>query len=324
MSEPLLEIKDLHVTFEGPSGPIRAVRGVNLTVQPGEVVGLVGESGSGKSVSMLSVLGLHGPNATVEGSITFKGRELIGAPESTLRRLRGGRIGMIFQDPMTSLNPAHTIGRQLGEAVIVHQKGKRKDVEKKVIELLELVSLPNPETRVNAYPHELSGGMRQRIMIAMAMANEPDLLIADEPTTALDVTTQAQILDVLARIRSERELAIAMITHDLGVVAGVADRVNVMYAGRIVEQAGVEDLFYRHEHPYTAGLLDCLPRLDIRAELVPIGGAPPSLDDLPPGCSFQTRCRHVTDACSESDPTLRPVGATEVACMLAPIVRSAS
>ncbi len=319
---PLLEIKDLQVTFTGPRGPIRAVRGVNITVQPGEVVGIVGESGSGKSVSMLSVLGLHGPTAQVEGSITFKGRELIGAPKSTLRRLRGGRIGMIFQDPMTSLNPAHTIGRQLGEAVIVHQRGSRRDVNEKVLELLDLVSLPNPQARMRAYPHELSGGMRQRVMIAMAMANEPDLLIADEPTTALDVTTQAQILDVLARIRSERELAIAMITHDLGVVAGVADRVNVMYAGRIVEQGGVEDVFYRHEHPYTAGLLACLPRLDIRTELEPIGGAPPSLDDLPPGCSFQERCRHVADACRHDDPTLRSVGVTEVACTLAPVVRS--
>ena len=321
---PLLEIKDLQVTFEGPRGPIRAVRGVNITVQPGEVVGIVGESGSGKSVSMLSVLGLHGPTARVGGSIKFKGRELIGAPQSTLRRLRGGRIGMIFQDPMTSLNPAHTIGRQLGEAVIVHQRGSRKDVNDKVLELLELVALPNPEARVKAYPHELSGGMRQRVMIAMAMANEPDLLIADEPTTALDVTTQAQILAVLTRIRSERELAIAMITHDLGVVAGIADRVSVMYAGRIVEQGDVEDVFYRHEHPYTAGLLACLPRLDIRSELEPIGGAPPSLDDLPPGCSFQTRCRHVTDVCSEGDPTLRSVGFSEVACVLAPVVRAAS
>ncbi len=318
-SEPLLEIKDLRVSFEGPHGPISAVRGVNLRVGAGEVVGIVGESGSGKSVSMLSVLGLHGPGATVEGSIKFRGRELIGAPPTVMRKIRGGKIGMIFQDPMTSLNPSLTIGRQLAEAVIVHQRCSKKEAWAKSVELLELVAMPTPEARVKAYPHELSGGMRQRVVIAMAMANDPDLLIADEPTTALDVTTQAQILEVLARIQQERDLAIALITHDLGVVAGMADKVNVMYAGRIVESAAVDDLFYRHEHPYTAGLLACLPRLDARAPLHPIGGAPPSIDDLPPGCSFQARCPHAAEACAVTDPTLEPVGTSQVACVLAPV-----
>ena len=322
MTEPILELTDLQVSFAGPNGPIRAVRGVDLRVEPGEVVGIVGESGSGKSVSMLSVLGLHGPNATVSGSIRFRGREVIGAPGSELRKIRGGRIGMIFQDPMTSLNPSLTIGRQLAEAVIVHRRGSRREAMTRALDLLELVSLPNPEARLRAYPHELSGGMRQRVMIAMAMANDPDLLIADEPTTALDVTTQAQILDVLNRIRSERELAIAIITHDLGVVAGLADRINVMYAGRIVERGAVDEVFYRHEHPYTAGLLACLPRLDARVDLEPIGGSPPALDALPPGCSFQPRCGHATPACAETDPHLRSVGATESACLLAPVVRA--
>ena len=312
MSETLLEINDLHVTFPGTNGEVHAVRGLDLTVHAGEVVGIVGESGSGKSVSMLSVLGLHGPAAKVTGSVKFKDRELIGAPGAELRHLRGGRIGMIFQDPMTSLNPALTIGRQLSEAVIVHQKGSKRSAGNRAVELLDLVSLPNPRDRVKAYPHELSGGMRQRVMIAMAMANDPDLLIADEPTTALDVTTQAQILDVLARIREQRDLAIAIITHDLGVVAGIADTVNVMYAGRIVERGGVDDVFYRHEHPYTSGLLACLPRLDARTELVPIGGAPPALDALPYGCAFQDRCPSVIDECRATDVGLSRVGVTEV------------
>ncbi|WP_395156587.1 ABC transporter ATP-binding protein [Ilumatobacter sp.] len=319
MSEPLLELNDLHVTFPVSSGAIKAVRGLDLTVHAGEVVGIVGESGSGKSASMLSVLGLHGPAAQVSGSVRFRGRELIGAPAAELRHLRGGRIGMIFQDPMTSLNPALTIGRQLSEAVIVHQKGSKRTAGERAIELLDMVSMPNPKARVRSYPHELSGGMRQRVMIAMAMANDPDLLIADEPTTALDVTTQAQILDVLRRIRTERHLAIAIITHDLGVVAGIADTVNVMYAGRIVERGAVEDVFYRHEHPYTSGLLACLPRLDSRSELVPIGGAPPALDALPPGCAFQDRCPHVSLECMSADVQLAPVGATEAACVNAPI-----
>ena len=321
MSEPLLELRNLHVKFPSPSGAIHAVRGLDLTVHAGEVVGIVGESGSGKSVSMLSVLGLHGPAAEVSGSVTFRGRELIGAPGGELRHLRGGRIGMIFQDPMTSLNPALTVGRQLSEAVIVHQKGSKRAAGERAIDLLGMVAMPNPKARLRSYPHELSGGMRQRVMIAMAMANDPDLLIADEPTTALDVTTQAQILDVLGRIRSERNLAIAIITHDLGVVAGIADTVNVMYAGRIVERGAVEDVFYRHEHPYTSGLLACLPRLDSRSELIPIGGAPPALDALPLGCAFQDRCRHVTSACTEADVQLAPVGATESACVNAPIAR---
>ena len=319
MTDALLDIDQLRVSFPGTRGPIRAVNGLDLQIRPGEVVGIVGESGSGKSVSMLSVLGLHGPTASMTGSVKFCGRELVGAPPAVLRQLRGGRIGMIFQDPMTSLNPALTVGRQLSEAVTVHQRAGRGAAMTRAVELLDMVALPNPKARLRSYPHELSGGMRQRVMIAMAMANDPDLLIADEPTTALDVTTQAQILDVLASVRQHRELAIVIITHDLGVVAGIADTVHVMYAGRVVERGPVQDIFYRSEHPYTAGLLASLPRLDRRVALTPIGGSPPALDDLPPGCAFQDRCRHAVAACANDDVPLVAVGATEAACIRAPL-----
>ena len=227
---------------------------------------------------------------------------------------------MVFQDPMTSLNPVLTVGYQLGEAIEAHQPTLRgKQVRARVQELLEMVSIPNAAERISAYPHELSGGMRQRVMIAMALANEPELIIADEPTTALDVTIQAQILEVLAELRQRTNAAMVIITHDLGVVAGVADRVNVMYAGRVVERAEVDDIFHAHQHPYTAGLLRCLPRLDRRgADLEPIGGAPPQLDRLPAGCAFAPRCRAAVPACSEQDPQLRTIGATAVACHRAP------
>ena len=323
MSDALLELRGLTVDFAVGRDSYHAVRGVDLDVRPGEVVGIVGESGSGKSVTMLAVLGLLGPNAKVSGSARFAGTELIGASDSTLRSIRGGRIGMIFQDPMTSLNPALTVGFQLAEAVEVHQPTLRgKQVRARVQELLEMVTIPNAVERMSAYPHELSGGMRQRVMIAMALANDPELLIADEPTTALDVTIQAQILDVLAELRARTNAALVMITHDLGVVAGTADRVNIMYAGRVVEHGDVDDVFHRREHPYTTGLLGCLPRLDVRgAELIPIGGAPPSLDERPTGCAFAPRCFAVTDECHHRDPELRPLGATTVACHHAPGAR---
>ncbi|MBI4933739.1 MAG: ABC transporter ATP-binding protein [Actinobacteria bacterium] len=325
MNEVLLQTRDLGVEFAVSGGAVHAVRGVDIDVRRGEVVGIVGESGSGKSATMLALLGLLAPNAKVHGSASFNGIEMIGAPHEQLRALRGGRIGMVFQDPMTSLNPVLTVGRQIAEAIEVHQPTLRpKRVMARVQELLEVVAIPNASERMRAYPHELSGGMRQRVMIAMAVANDPELIIADEPTTALDVTIQAQILTVLADLRSRTNSALVIITHDLGVVAGVADRVNVMYAGRVVERGPVEELFYRNQHPYTAGLLACLPRLDTRGrDLEPIGGAPPLLDHLPKGCAFVSRCKVAEPRCHDVDPQLRDVGTVSVACHVAPAATSA-
>jgi oligopeptide/dipeptide ABC transporter ATP-binding protein len=316
---PLLQVRDLRVSFPTAEGRLPAVRGIDLDLEPGGTLGLVGESGSGKSVSMLAVMGLLPPRARLEGSIRFCGQELVGAPASALRRLRGSRLGMVFQDPMTSLNPVLKVGDQIAEALRVHQDLSRPAAKRRAIELLDLVAIPNPVARVESYPFELSGGMRQRVMIAMAMANEPDVLIADEPTTALDVTIQAQILEVLDRLRRERGIGVVLITHDLGVVARTVDRVAVMYAGRIVEQGSVFDLFAEPRHPYTQGLLACLPNVDDpRSELTPIAGSPPSLVGLPPGCAFEPRCPHRVAACSTVDPGLRRVGRSDVACHVAP------
>jgi oligopeptide/dipeptide ABC transporter ATP-binding protein len=316
----LLSIRDLHVTFRASSDrPLPAVRGIDLDVGPNELVAVVGESGSGKSVTMLSVLGLLGPAATVTGSVTFDGTELIGASPAQLRRIRGRRIGVVFQDPLTSLNPAHTIGQQLAEAVTAHHPRAKQRSRDRAGELLELVSISDISRRLRAYPHELSGGMRQRVMIAMALANDPDLLIADEPTTALDVTIQAQVLDVLAAAQRERHFAIVLVTHDLGVVAGLAQHVNVMYAGRIVEHGEAVGVFHRPNHPYTSGLLACLPRLDRRLDLVPIGGAPPALDRLPDGCAFHPRCPMVIERCRSEVPPLAAYPSTTAACHVAPL-----
>jgi peptide/nickel transport system ATP-binding protein len=318
--EPLLSIRDLHVTFGGRDGEaLEAVRGVDLDVAPGELVAVVGESGSGKSVTMLAVLGLLGPNATATGSVRFDGQELLGAPARELRRVRGLRIGMIFQDPLTSLNPAHTVGDQLAEAVLAHDPRARKRARQRAGDLLELVSIPDVNRRLRSYPHELSGGMRQRVMIAIALANDPELLIADEPTTALDVTIQAQILDVLSAVQHDRDLAVVLVTHDLGVVAGLAQRVNVMYAGLVVESGESVGVFHRQNHPYTRGLLACLPRLDRRHDLDPIGGAPPSLDLLPGGCAFHPRCPLAIDRCRHERPELRAFASTSAACHMAPL-----
>ena len=320
ITEPLLEISDLHVDFAVRSGRVHAVRGLDLAVHRGEVAAVVGESGSGKSASMLAALGLLDVNATATGSVRFDGREMIGASPTLLRALRGGRIGMIFQDPMTSLNPVLDIRRQIAEAVVTHQQVGPRQAETKAIELLEMVSFPDAVHRARSYPHELSGGMRQRVMIAMALANDPDILIADEPTTALDVTVQAQILDLLRSLRQSRELAIVLITHDLGVVAGLADSVHVMYAGRIAESGPVVDIFHRPQHPYTAGLLASLPRLDRPdRELTPIGGIPPRLYDEPTGCAFAPRCRYAVASCSETEPVLQPVNDSVVACAVLPM-----
>ena len=310
-AEPVLVVEDLTVTFATPDGPVHAVRGVSFTVDEEEVVGIVGESGSGKSVTMMAVMGLLPKTATVTGSVRFRGEDILGLPDKQLRRYRGRKLAMIFQDPLTSLNPVFSVGDQISEAIRVHHREMpRSEAMKKAAELLDLVGIPNATKRARQYPHEFSGGMRQRAMIAMAISNDPDVLIADEPTTALDVTIQAQILEVLERAQEAARSAIVLITHDLGVVAGVADRVMVMYAGRAVELGTVDDVFLRPRHPYTLGLLESLPRLDAEGQerLTPIVGAPPSLLHPPTGCPFHPRCRFVREMCSDVVPELRFVG----------------
>ena len=310
-NQPVLVVEDLTVTFATPDGPVHAVRGVDLTVDEEEVVGIVGESGSGKSVTMMAVMGLLPKTAKVTGSVRFRGQEILGLPEPQLRRYRGAKMAMIFQDPLTSLNPVFTVGDQIAEAIRVHHhETSRKEARAKATELLDLVGIPNAASRARQYPHEFSGGMRQRAMIAMSISNDPDVLIADEPTTALDVTIQAQILEVLDRAQTAARSAIVLITHDLGVVAGTADRVMVMYAGRAVEVGTVDDVLTRPRHPYTLGLLESLPRLDAegRERLTPIAGSPPSLLHPPTGCPFHPRCRFARELCSDVVPELRFAG----------------
>lgn len=301
----ILEIDDLTVSFSTPDGAVEAVTGVSLSVNAGECLGLVGESGSGKSQTFMAALGLLADNGTASGEIRLDGVDLLSAKEKQLNTLRGERIAMIFQDPMTSLTPHMKIGRQLSEVLIEHQ-GVSKDVARqKALEMLNRVHIPEPERRLDMYPHELSGGLRQRVMIAMALMCEPDVIVADEPTTALDVTVQAQILDLLIEVKDTLGAAIVLITHDLGVVAGLADRVAVMYGGRIVEQGEVGDIFATPAHPYTKGLLGCTPRLDQDIEaLVTIPGQPPNLQSLPTGCSFHPRCTYVMDRCKSARPSL--------------------
>ncbi len=315
----LLEVRDLEVTFATARGRLEAIRGVDLTVHAGETLGLVGESGCGKSVTMLAVMGLLPPSVRIKGSIRFRGAELAGRPQKELAKLRGARIGMIFQDPMTALNPVLTIGAQIAEAIRIHDAAvsARKAAERAVA-MLKLVAIPFPERRALQYPHELSGGMRQRAMIAMAMANEPELLIADEPTTALDVTVQAQIIELLRRLQESHRMGLVLISHDLGIVAGTADRVAIMYAGRIVERGAVEDIFDRPRHPYTRGLLAALPRIESQStRLTAIDGAPPSLAARPSGCAFHPRCRHAVERCAAQEPVLRDIAGAAVACHLA-------
>ncbi|MFK4034308.1 dipeptide ABC transporter ATP-binding protein [Nonomuraea wenchangensis] len=302
---PVLEVTDLGVTFGG----VPAVRGLGYTVRPGEVLAVVGESGSGKSVAAAAVMGLLPRGARVTGSVRLHGRELIGAPARELDALRGRTISMVFQDPLSALTPVYRVGDQIAEAVRVHQRVSRENAQVKAVELLELVGIPRPAERALAFPHEFSGGMRQRVMIAMAIANDPDVIICDEPTTALDVTVQAQVLEVLKTAQRETGAAIIMITHDLGVVAGFADRVLVMYAGRPVEVGGVDDVYYRPRMPYTVGLLGSVPRLDRHGgRLTPIEGSPPSPGALPPGCPFAPRCPLRVAACDEGEPPLYEVG----------------
>ena len=296
--EPLLQVKDLAVTFPTDSGNLQAVRGISYQVNAGEVVAMVGESGSGKSAAAMAVIGLLPEYAEVTGSVRLEGTELLGLSDASMSKVRGWRIGMVFQDPMSALTPVYTVGDQIAEAITVHNPGTgREPARRRAIELLELVGIAQSERRARAFPHELSGGERQRVVIAIAIANDPDLLICDEPTTALDVTVQAQILDVLKTARDVTGAGVLIITHDLGVVARFADRALVMYAGRAVEEASVAALYQDRRMPYTAGLLGSVPRLDARQgeRLVPIPGAPPSLAGLDPGCPFTPRCPLVVD-----------------------------
>jgi peptide/nickel transport system ATP-binding protein len=301
-SEALLSVRDLRVGFATEGGRLQAVGGVSFDLAAGEVLAIVGESGSGKSVTAQTILGLtRSPNARIEGSVRLSGKELIEASDKELQEVRGAGVAMVFQDPMTSLNPVYRVGDQIVEAIRAHRDVGKDEAGRQVVELLDAVGIPDAPQRARDYPHEFSGGMRQRAMIAMALALEPDVLIADEPTTALDVTIQAQILRLLERLNREHGLATILITHDLGVVAEVADRVLVMYAGRVVEEGTLDQIFYDPQHPYTWGLLGSLTRIDRpRPHRLPqIGGAPPSLLELPQGCAFQPRCPHAFDRCAE-------------------------
>jgi len=304
----LLEVKDLRTSFHTEDGIVGAVDGVSFSVEKGQTLGIVGESGSGKSVTCLTIMGLNAKrNTTSSGEAVWKGKNLLTMKPRELREIRGNDISMIFQDPMTSLNPVHSIGRQLIEAVQLHRDVSNRVARARSLELLKAVGIPRAEQRIDDYPHQFSGGMRQRVMIAMALINDPDLLIADEPTTALDVTTQAQILTLMKRLQEEFGSAIIIITHDLGVVAETADDVLVMYGARVVEQASADDLFNRPQHPYTWGLMGSLPRLDIDVErLTQITGQPPSLLRPPRGCRFHPRCSYVMEVCKTTVPELLP------------------
>ncbi|WP_025034877.1 ABC transporter ATP-binding protein [Bradyrhizobium sp. DOA9] len=322
-ASPLIEIKDLRIRFHGDDGRItHAVDGVDLSVANGATLGLVGESGCGKSVTSLAIMGLlPKQSAEISGAIRFDGFDLLTTPDQTLRDLRGNRLAMIFQEPMTSLNPSFTIGDQIIETILRHRGGSRRSARDRAIELLRRVHIPSPERRIDDYPHKLSGGMRQRVMIAMALACDPRLLIADEPTTALDVTLQAQILELMRELKAASGAAIILITHDLGVVAEVCDEVAVMYAGEIVERAPVDELFSAPQHPYTVGLLGSIPRLDHRAEqLATIEGMVPNMAQPPAGCRFAARCPFVLDACTKVSPPLVEVGVGHLSrCIRAPL-----
>jgi peptide/nickel transport system ATP-binding protein len=311
--DPLLRVRDLSVYFPTPDGLVRSVDGLSFDVRAGEILGVVGESGSGKSVAGKAILGLHEPGQSVTtGEIRYAGRQVVEAGEEELRQLRGSEIAMIFQDPLSSLHPYFTIGDQLSEAYRVHNRVSRKAARARAVEMLTMVGIPAAARSYGAYPHEFSGGMRQRAMIAMALICDPGLLIADEPTTALDVTMQAQILQLIRDLSQEFGSAVVLITHDLGVVAETCDRVVVMYAGRCLEQADVVDLFERPRSPYTWGLLGSIPRIDeTRGDLAPIAGQPPSLIDLPPGCSFEPRCGFAFGSCSTERPELSATGSED-------------
>jgi oligopeptide/dipeptide ABC transporter ATP-binding protein len=302
VAEPLLEVKGLKVRFTTEDGTVRAVDGVDFELERGQVLGIVGESGSGKSVTAMTMLGLtRAHNTAFEGEVVYKGQNLLAMSERRLRDVRGNEIAMIFQDPMTSLNPVYRVGDQIAEAILTHEAVGKRVAKQRAVELLREVGIPNPNHRVNDYPHQFSGGMRQRAMIAMALACNPDVLIADEPTTALDVTIQAQIIELIDKLKDDFNSSVILITHDLGVVADVADEILVMYAGRVVERGSKRSLFYDPQHPYTWGMLGSIPRLDRPrgSRLASIKGAPPSLINLPQGCKFRPRCPHAFDKCVE-------------------------
>jgi peptide/nickel transport system ATP-binding protein len=318
---PLLDIRDLKVSFDTDDGVVHAVDGVSWSIESGKTLGIVGESGSGKTVGGLSLLGLtRSARTKISGEAIFEGRNLLDLDDEDLRSVRGGPVSMIFQDPLSSLHPYFRVGAQIVEAIQAHQQMSDSDARARAIDLLGLVGIPDPQLRIDSWPHEFSGGMRQRAMIAMALANEPKLLIADEPTTALDVTVQAQVLDLLDRLRDELGMAMVIITHDLGVVAETADEIAVMYAGRIVEKASTEELFAAPKHPYTWGLLRSIPRLDLPPgePLIPIEGRPPSLINRPQGCAFAPRCPYAGPACEAAPPSLAPAGSGDhsAACVL--------
>jgi len=322
VDEPLLSVRDLQLAFQTEEGRTTALRGVSFDVHAGKILGVVGESGSGKSVTSLSVMRLlpSPPAEILGGSIRFDGRELLSLREGEMRALRGRDIAMIFQEPMSSLNPVHRVGAQIAEAILAHEKVSKGEAHERAVALLEKVGIPDPRERARAYPHELSGGMRQRVMIAIALACGPRLLIADEPTTALDVTIQAQILDLLRALRAELGMSIVLITHDLGVVAELADEIAVMYAGRVVEHAPVDELFARPRHPYTRGLLESLPSYHdnlSRARLPTIPGVVPDLRSLPPGCAFEPRCPRAEAICREVDPEETVRGRVRFRCHVA-------
>ena len=310
MAVPLLEVKDLTVHFPTEDGLVKAVDGVSFSIDPGETLGVVGESGSGKSVSFLTIMGLtRSETAIIEGEVLFKGEDLLRMTNDEIQEVRGSQISMIFQDPMTSLHPFYRVGVQISESIRTHQKVSKQEGMEQAVEMLHRVGIPRPEERARQYPHEFSGGMRQRAMIAMALSLNPDLLIADEPTTALDVTVQAQILDLLDRLKQEFNASVVIITHDLGVVAEHCDHIQVMYAGKVVESGDRHDIYYDSHHPYTWGLLSSIPRMDESAEgerLKPIKGLPPSLIFLPPGCAFHPRCPQRFDRCEREVPPLIP------------------
>jgi peptide/nickel transport system ATP-binding protein len=325
MAEALLEVRDLKVSFRTEDGLVRAVDGVSFTVSEGETLGIVGESGSGKSVTMMSVMRLIiDPNATFDGQVIYKGRDLMTLGKAELRQVRGSEIAMIFQDPMTSLNPVYRVGWQIAEQIRAHENASRQAARSRAIELLTAVGIPNPAERVDDFPHQFSGGMRQRVMIAMALSCSPSLLIADEPTTALDVTIQAQILNLIKKLKDEFGSAVVLITHDMGVVADVADRVAVMYAGRIIEQGSKQDVFYDAQHPYTWGLLGSIARIDRPKprRLTAIRGMPPSLINLPAGCAFGPRCPQRFDACEQVPELTHRVSFDHTdACHLDPVLK---
>jgi len=305
-----LDIRSLNISFTSPKGPIKVVCGLSFEIEEAEVFGLVGESGCGKSLTALSIMGILPQKAFAEGEIIFKGSNLLNLDRESMRKLRGKELSMIFQEPMTSLNPVLTVGYQVAEVLTTHLGLTKKEAMAHTIELFKAVKIPSPEIRIKEYPHQMSGGMRQRVMIAMAIACRPSLLIADEPTTALDVTIQAQILELLQRLREEMKMAVLLITHDLGIIAENAQRVAIMYTGRLVELLDVKELFHNPRHPYTIGLLDSLPK-EKGAPLVPIPGVVPEPYNLPPGCKFSDRCRFVIPKCSEEEPELMPVLVTE-------------